>query len=56
MDDITFLKYFIPQTWFAGRLFLSAMLAIAIFKYISFLSINSRYRTTTNIFKQRQEK
>ena len=41
MDDITFLKYFIPQTWFAGRLFLSAMLAIAIFKYISFLSINS---------------
>ena len=41
MDDITFLKYFIPQTWFAGRLFLSAMLAIAIVKYISFLSINS---------------
>ena len=41
MDDILFLKYFIPQTWFAGRLFLSAMLAIAIFKYTSFLSINS---------------
>jgi signal transduction histidine kinase len=41
MDDITFLKYFIPQTWFAGRLFLSAMLAIAIVKYTSFLSINS---------------
>ncbi len=30
MDNILFLKYFIPQTWFAGRLFLSAMLAIAI--------------------------
>ena len=36
MDDILFLKYFIPQTWFAGRLFLSAMLFIAIFKYVSF--------------------
>ena len=36
MDNILFLKYFIPQTWFAGRLFLSAMFAIAIFKYASF--------------------
>jgi signal transduction histidine kinase len=35
MDDILFLKYFIPQTWFAGRLFLSAMFAIAIIKYTS---------------------
>ena len=41
MNDILFLKYFIPQTWFVGRLFLSAMLAIAIVKYTSFLSINS---------------
>ena len=40
MDDILFLKYFIPQTWFAGRLFLSAMFSIAIFKYISFSSIS----------------
>ena len=40
MDDILFLKYFIPQTWFVGRLFLSAMLAIAIVRYTSFLSIN----------------
>ncbi|HEX2408829.1 MAG TPA: ATP-binding protein, partial [Nitrososphaeraceae archaeon] len=39
MDNDLFLKYFIPQTWFAGRLFLSAMFAIAIFKYNSFLSI-----------------
>ena len=38
MNDIMFLKYFIPQTWFAGRLFLSAMLSIAIIKYISFSS------------------
>src|ERR687897_550823 len=41
MNDIVFLKYFIPQTWFAGRLFLSAMLAIAIVKYSSYLSVNS---------------
>jgi signal transduction histidine kinase len=41
MDDILFLKYFIPQTWVTGRLFLSAMLAIAIFKYTSFSSVNS---------------
>jgi signal transduction histidine kinase len=41
MDDILFLKYFIPQTWVAGRIFLSAMLAIAIFKYTSFSSVNS---------------
>src|SRR5687768_15812882 len=40
MDDILFLKYFIPQTWFVGRLFLSAMLAIAIVKYTSYLSVN----------------
>ena len=38
MNDIIFLKYFIPQTWFAGRLFLSAMLSIAMIKYISFSS------------------
>src|ERR687898_694269 len=40
-NDILFLKYFIPQTWFAGRLFLGAMLAIAIVKYSSYLSVNS---------------
>jgi signal transduction histidine kinase len=41
MNDILFLKYFIPQTWFAGRLFISAMLAIAIVRYTSFLSVTS---------------
>src|SRR5918912_4476945 len=30
MDDFLFLKYFIPQTWFVGRMFLSAMFVIAI--------------------------
>ena len=41
MNDILFLKYFIPQTWFAGRLFLSAMFTIAIVRYTSFLPIKS---------------
>jgi signal transduction histidine kinase len=36
MDNAIFLKYFIPQTWFAGRIFLSAMLVIAIAKYPTF--------------------
>jgi hypothetical protein len=42
MDDNLFLKYFIPQTWYTGRLFLSAMLAIAIVKYPSLSSIVSK--------------
>ena len=31
--DAFFLKHFIPQTWFAGRTFISAMILIAILKY-----------------------
>ena len=30
MNEFMFLKYFIPQTWFAGRIFLGAMFALAI--------------------------
>ena len=33
LDEQLFLKYFIPQTWMVGRIYLSAMLAIAIIKY-----------------------
>ena len=33
ISDPIFLKYFIPQTWFAGRIFLSAMLVMAIAKF-----------------------
>jgi signal transduction histidine kinase len=33
MNEFMFLKYFIPQTWFAGRIFLGAMFAIAIANY-----------------------
>jgi signal transduction histidine kinase len=50
MDDILFLKYFIPQTWFAGRLFLSAMLFIAIVKYVSF---SSMYSNTQQLQQQK---
>ena len=48
MDDVVFLKYFIPQTWFAGRLFLGAMFLIAIVKYNYFLS------TSLNIQEKKQ--
>jgi signal transduction histidine kinase len=50
MDDILFLKYFIPQTWFAGRLFLSVMFAIAIIKYVSLSPTN-----TSNTQQQKQQ-
>jgi signal transduction histidine kinase len=53
MDNILFLKYFIPQTWFAGRLFLSAMLAIAIVKYVSFSPLDS---STKELLQQQQQK
>jgi signal transduction histidine kinase len=33
MNEIMFLKYFIPETWFAGRIFLSAMFVMAIAGY-----------------------
>jgi hypothetical protein len=52
MDNILFLKYFIPQTWFAGRLFLSAMLAIAIVKYVSFSHLDS---STKQLLQQQQK-
>lgn len=33
--NTVFLNYFIPQTWFAGRAFLGAMLVIAVVRYAS---------------------
>ena len=56
MNDILFLKYFIPQTWFAGRLFLSAMLAIAIVRYTSFLSVSSSSSTQQKQKQKQQQK
>ena len=35
MENSDFLKYFIPQTWFAGMIFLSSMFLIVIAKYSS---------------------
>src|SRR5215210_3702450 len=42
MDEFLFLKYFIPQTWFAGRIYLSAMFAIAIACYPALSSAAGR--------------
>jgi len=52
MNDPLFLKYFIPQTWFAGRIFLSAMLAIAIAGYPIF---TNRTTTISSISRQHQQ-
>src|ERR671910_1032911 len=46
MNELLFLKYFIPQTWFAGRIFLGAMFAIAIAEYPKLSSIGSSYTAT----------
>ena len=35
VENTSFIKYFIPQTWFAGRFFLGAMLLIATLRYSS---------------------
>ena len=54
MSDPVFLKYFIPQTWFAGRIFLSAMLVIAIAKY-STLSSSKDERTRKKRTRDKKE-
>ena len=51
----SFLKYFIPQTWFAGRLFFSAMLAIAIVKYTSFSFVNSNIQQQISSGKKNED-
>lgn len=52
MENINFLKYFIPQTWFAGRFFLSAMLLIAIVKYSSASKAEIEEEEPTNLDKR----
>jgi signal transduction histidine kinase len=54
MDEFMFLKYFIPQTWFAGRLFLGAMFTIAIVGY-PLLSKTSSSTTTTQLSQSENE-
>ena len=52
IDNPIFLKYFIPQTWFAGRIFLSAMLVMAIVKFSSLSSSDLRYKEEEEEQKQ----
>jgi hypothetical protein len=47
VNEPLFLKYFIPQTWFAGRIFLSAMFVVAIVMY-STLSKDSKSLATSS--------
>src|SRR5215204_5617789 len=42
MHEFMFLKYFIPQTWFAGRIFLGAMFVIAIAGYPLLASVTRK--------------
>jgi signal transduction histidine kinase len=51
-----FLKYFIPQTWFAGRIFLSAMLVMAIVKFSSLSSNDDRGQERRNEEEEEQKK
>src|SRR5919198_1161279 len=50
-----FLKYFIPQTWFAGRIFLSAMLVMAIVKFSTLSSSSSSTKGESLLLQQRQQ-
>jgi hypothetical protein len=46
-ENTFFLRHFIPQTWFAGRTFISAMMVIAIVKYAKPPDIDSNaYQTS----------
>lgn len=62
MDEFMFLRYFIPQTWFAGRIFLSAMFAIAIVEYpllsrsSSFSSSSTSNKSIANTAESHEER
>jgi len=53
-DNPVFLKYFIPQTWFAGRVFLSTMLVMAIVKYYNLSSPSSKEEERREQDKRKQ--
>ena len=55
MNEFMFLKYFIPQTWFAGRIFLGAMFVIAIAGY-PLLSGITRKPNRINLARQPSDK
>jgi len=56
IDNPIFLKYFIPQTWFAGRIFLSAMLVIAIVKFSSLSSSDFEVQEQIRNKKKEEER
>src|SRR5919198_4828553 len=56
IDNPIFLKYFIPQTWFAGRIFLSAMLVMAIVKFSSLSSSNDDGQERRNEEEEEQKR
>jgi signal transduction histidine kinase len=60
MDEFMFLKYFIPQTWFAGRIFLGAMFVIAIAGYPQLSrtssSTNNKTIVTSSALQEEQAK
>src|ERR671933_1092090 len=56
INDPIFLKYFIPQTWFAGRIFLSAMLVMAIVKLSSLSSSDFEIHEKWGRNKKEEEK
>jgi signal transduction histidine kinase len=59
MNEYLFLKYFIPQTWFAGRIFLGAMFAIAIAGYPilsrSSFTMNRKKNNSSSLANQKQD-
>ena len=59
MNEYLFLKYFIPQTWFAGRIFLGAMFAIAIAGYPilsrSSFTMNRKKNNASSLANQKQD-
>jgi signal transduction histidine kinase len=59
MHEYLFLKYFIPQTWFAGRIFLGAMFTIAIAGYPmlskSSITKNTKKNNANSLSNQKQD-
>jgi signal transduction histidine kinase len=59
MNEYLFLKYFIPQTWFAGRIFLGAMFAIAIAGYPilsrNSFTMNRKKNNASSLANQKQD-
>jgi signal transduction histidine kinase/CheY-like chemotaxis protein len=53
ISDPLFIKYFIPQTWFAGRIFLSILLTIAILKYSKIAKgVDEQYPSNEELLEQ----